>query len=64
MIVNPLVSQLPHRTLPVGGWVNNCAQPVHVCVEEGHMMGKSKIKKTQDCFLVPEHYYQGHAVGG
>lgn len=40
MIVNPLVSQLPHRMLPVGGWVSNCAQPVQVCMEEGHMMGK------------------------
>lgn len=51
MTGNPLVSQLPHRTLPVGGWVNNCAQPVHVCVEEGHMMGKSKIKKHKTVSL-------------
>lgn len=26
--------------------------------------GKNKIKNTQDCFLVLEHYYKGYGVGG
>lgn len=39
----PLVSRLP-RSTALRGWGNSCAEPAQVCVGEGHMIEKIKLK--------------------